>query len=287
LGYGTGGNGKVIVYSLDSGEVVYEIEGEPGDWLGYSLETIGDVDHDGALDFACGCPRGNGPGIAASEERGVVKVISGKSGGLLYEVSGAVPGDCFSCSLTALKDVTGDGTPDFAVGAPDNKPEWNKSAGGDGYVCIFSGIDGSLIYRIGMGQAAFYEALERPPKPTQDVPSFNAMFGYSLAGGLDVDSDDVGDIAVGAIHEGVLAGSVRLYSGRTGKLIRESLSDGFHDWGRSVFFVNDVNRDGRVDYGCSAVNDTHGALPIGAVLVFSGATGDVLYTLRSPLAPKD
>ena len=192
--HGAGDEGVVRACSLRTGEVIYEVRGEDGDWLGHSLARLGDLDGDGFPDWIAASPRANAPKLSTGRRPERVGVFSGRTGAVIRELTGASRGDCFGHSLAGLPDVTGDGVPDLLVGAPDNVPRWRKAAGGPGYVRLISGADGALVRHL--------------------------------------DGDTV------------------------------------------------------PDYGCSALNDTQGARSIGRVHVFSGKSGEELYSLVSPLAPE-
>jgi hypothetical protein len=137
------------------------------------------------------------------------------------------------------------------------------------------------------------------PSPAQTIefapPSYPATshsFGVSVAGLGDVDGDGWGDVAVGdpggQVVGGDRVGRVYLYSGRTHALWRSLAPPGPTDlfgvnFGLTICSLGDVDGDGRDDVavGASAMTESGSPLGAGRVYVYSGATGDLLYTLRS------
>lgn len=100
----------VHVLSGRSGETLATIAVPDGVSFGTSVARAGDLDHDHVPDFLVG-----DPGFA--EGRGRVLVFSGRKGRILYEVVGALPNDRVGSAVAGGADLSGDGRPDFLVGA--------------------------------------------------------------------------------------------------------------------------------------------------------------------------
>jgi hypothetical protein len=142
------------------------------------------------------------------------------------------------------------------TGAPD------ATLGADqGSVAVHSGQDGSLLHRV-------------------DAPVPMALFGHAVDGGADVDGDGHDDFAVGAPladYAGQDAGSVFLYSGRTGAQLARFDGGAPHDmFGFAVVLTADMDGDGRGEVGGGGLEQFKGAR--GYVRMHSGATGAVLHT---------
>ncbi|XP_046616678.1 integrin alpha-PS2 isoform X1 [Neodiprion virginianus] len=86
----------------------------------------------------------------------------------------------FGLSLASLKDIDLDGYQDFAVGAPYGGPD------GRGAVYIYHGSKTGVLEKY--SQAIYASVMERPV----------STFGFSIAGGKDLDDNYYPDIVIGA-----------------------------------------------------------------------------------------
>ena len=233
------------VFSGSDGSVLYTFS-SGSDRFGQSVSGVGDVNGDEVPDFIVGA-RDGGSGTSGS-----VHVFSGADGSVLYNVDGA-PDERLGDFVSGLGDVNGDGVPDFIVGAP--------GADVGGGVRVFSGANGTVLYRVDGGEAA------------------NDGFGASVRDVGDVNGDGAPDFVVGATGDdsnGVDSGNARVFSGVDGSVLYnfdgDSEGDGF---GGSVSGVGDVNGDGVPDIAVGAR-----LADIGYVRVFSGVDGSVLYNFE-------
>jgi hypothetical protein len=169
-------------------------------------------------------------------------VLSGVDGSVLHALSIAVG------SLAGAGDVDGDGYDDLIVGT------WSS---GNGYVTLFSGASGLPLW-------------------THPGSLSSQCFGYSVAGGGDVDGDGLDDVLVGAPHQGGSLGRVKILSGLTGVTIRTIYASSNGLFGRSVASVGDVDGDAVPDI---AVGDTSAGA--GRISLHSAATGVLLWNFNA------
>ena len=180
----------------------------------------------------------------------------------------------FGRSLAGIGDVNGDTVPDIAAGA---QAQDVGSIINQGQVFLFSGATGSLL-----------QTLNLPGTPQ------TANFGSSLAGVGDVNGDTVPDLAVGAESSDVNTfnnqGQVFVFSGANGNLLL-TLNDPIPQpsalFGSSLAGIEDVNGDSVQDIAVGArAQDVDGIFDQGQAFVFSGATGNLLFTLNHPSPPQ-
>jgi hypothetical protein len=187
---------------------------------------IGDVNGDGRADLAlASTPPHPGGNLCWSADPGIVRVVSGADGALLFERAGntypeptcGTLGEIFGYSVSGVGDWNRDGTPDLAVGAPGGAAPLFG-----GLVRILSGIDGALLREF-VGAGGYVE------------------FGISVSGGPDFDFDGDGwvDVLIGEQIVGYgphpSYGSARVYSSRDGAFIGGgSLAEATLGYGRPV-----------------------------------------------------
>jgi hypothetical protein len=101
---GGSNHGKVMVVSGLDGSIIYEVVGDYGNYLGFSVSSVGDIDGDGLDDW-----------IAGRQDQSSVDLHSGSNGLLLhrFEKTGH-----FGWTLSGAGDVNGDGLGDIAICDP-------------------------------------------------------------------------------------------------------------------------------------------------------------------------
>jgi hypothetical protein len=253
--------GRAYVYSGQTGDMIYAFTGEAaGDYFGYSVASAGDVNGDGFDDLIVGAYRNDAGGYWA----GRAYVFSGQTGDTIYIFAGAA-GDHFGYSVASAGDVNSDSFADLIVGAHGNDAGGNNA----GRAYVFSGQTGDTIYAF-TGEAAY------------------DRFGYSVASVGDANSDGFDDIIVGAYGNdagGYNAGQAYIFSGQTGALLYTFTGEATGDWfGVSVASAGEVNGDGFADLIVGAPWNDAGDTNAGRAYVFSGQTGDTIYTFTSEVA---
>lgn len=180
---------------------------------------------------------------------------------LLYEKKGDADTAVMGYSVDGGRDVNGDGTPDFIVGAPLRSPGGIVNAGS---AYVYSGLDGSLLYQV-------------------NGTDSGDVVGVSVAMLGDVNGDGRSEFIIGAPYDDpggqIDAGTAYVYSGLNGSLLQQK--DGAvagDNFGWSVARAGIVNADAIPDYIIGAPYADSGSLmSAGAAYVYSGAGGGLLY----------
>ena len=257
--------GKALVFSGKDGALLFTLSDpdEQEDGLcGTAVAALGDVDSDGVADFAVGVPGHDVGGEEGVANVGTVYLFSGKTGALIRTLDdpprgGAEAGAAFGSALANAGDVNSDGVTDVVVGAP-----------GEGRVHVFNGKTGALLYTI-VG-------------PETELLT---SFGAAVAGGQDFSKDKKPDIVVGAPLQSGSSGSVYVYNGTNGALIRRlksPVSQAFAQFGASVYAAPDLTGDKRADIIVGAPGQiVNGLLGAGQAFVFDGVKGRLTSTLTS------
>lgn len=163
--------------------VLHELQGRAGgEEFGWVARAVGDLDGDGATDFAA-----TAPGHARGAGR--VDVHSGRSGARLFSREGR-PGWRLGNSVAGGADVDGDGTPDLVAGAP-----------GADRALVLSGRDGGTLL----------ELADTAP---------GGQFGLKVTLMEDLDGDHRAEIAVGAWRADGGRGAVTVFSASGVRLFR-------------------------------------------------------------------
>jgi hypothetical protein len=304
-----GHTGRIYVYSVKTGHLIWSADGQPGDELGSGVEGIGDANGDGIPDVAA-----SGPSAA-----GVAYIYSGRDGRILQSFKSARKDEIFGNHISGIGDIDGDGHADLIVGAPD------KADGSDnpGHAYIYSGRDGRLLFTLSGGRPgdAFGSAVTGYSKgkehylvigaPLAGPDHHGRVYVYdnpAAAPRFVVEADATG-IALGAMFVSVLhntdgastndifisdwsnaakgpsTGRIYIHSGATGErlltLTGETAGEGF---GTSNSTAGDIDGDGRADLIVGAWQYGAAALSAGRAYLYSGKDGHLLktFTCRTP-----
>lgn len=240
------GNGDVRIHSGADGMLLYSV-GTGDTSFGFALDAAGDVNADGTEDFVVGAPR-------TFLGQGAAYVISGLDGAALLSLRGPLPGAGFGAEVAGVGDVNADGFDDVAITSITGILFGSSST-----VEVISGIDGATLYRFD--------------------DSSRSSFGEALGGGGDVDRDGFDDFVIGANGAFSGAGSVTVFSGRTGAIIHRAIGSAGEFLGTTIAIVGDVDADGHDDFIGGSM---HASTPTteGVVRLFSGATGSLIREHR-------
>jgi len=231
--YDYNGRGKVFVYHGSalglSISPDWTAEGEPGDLLGNSVGTAGDVNGDGYSDV-----------IIGAYWSGKAFVYHGSPSGLSTTADWVAQCDqansSFGASVGTAGDVNGDGYSDVIIGA-DN---YGSGTWKEGKVFVYYGSPSGL---------------SAVPDWTVIGDQLNASFGYSVGTAGDVNGDGYSDVIVGAYTYSNVEfqeGKAFVYYGSSSGLsitadwMAESNHGGDY-FGYSVSNAGDVNGDGYSD----------------------------------------
>ncbi len=258
------GGGRVTIRSSNwtlhpNFGVVSEIGGT--EWeqnLGWSVDSIDDLDGDGARDVVAGSPQI----MEFDHKTGAVSLISSLKGTVLLKVRAKDYGTRLGYAVTALGDVNGDGVADFAAGAPyEDYPPARLS----GAAMAYSGKSGAFLFGK-KGEAA------------------HDLLGIALTGPGDLDGDGRGDLVVGASGSdagGDMSGTIYALSGANGaELWRRDGVEPRGLFGRAIARAGDIDRDGVPDLLVGAPGVAYG----GRAYLVSGADGALLTTLLPPVS---
>jgi hypothetical protein len=257
-----GGAGSARVWSGKTGAILYTFNGDAADdAFGTSVSGAGDVNNDGFADVIVGAPFDDDNGISS----GTARVLSGKTGAILYTFKGVGANDFFGVTVSHAGDVNSDGFDDVIVGAP--YADSNGSAAG--MARVLSGQNGAILYTF-KGTAA------------------GDNFGSSVGCAGDVNLDGFSDVIVGAPYADPIsseAGEAKVFSGKTGAVLLTLQGDSATDlFGTSVSGAGDINHDGRDDVIVGSIWDDVNGINSGSAKVFSGANGALLMTVGGDLA---
>jgi len=251
--------GAVGVFSGISGELLWQDFGDDAGWLwGSAICNAGDLNNDGISDLAIGSEH-------PAAEQGVVRVFTGGTGALLYEVFG-ITNDAkgFGCALA------GAGSRDWfssygslIVGAYLTEV-WGLIEAGE--ALVFEGPSGDLVRR------------------RSGTEAYN-HFGKSLDGYGDVDRDGVSDYLVGSpdFDGGAnQSGKVELLSYDPNPILLWSRSGtrDYEHYGAITRFCGDIDGDGIDDVLVGNLDDSPFWTGPGYVDVLSGVDGHVLWSLE-------
>lgn len=177
-------HGKVVLYTQNL-TIIDTIRGEQfASYFGYSV-AVSDLDGNGLDDIIIGAPLFSDYSTDNSYETGRVYIFYQDSKrGFNQKRKDILDGhhsqSRFGISVAAIGDIDGDGYNDIAVGAPyggDN---------GRGVVYIYHGSMKGIITDVQQAIKA------------DEVLSGTTTFGWSIAGGMDMDDNEYPDLLIGA-----------------------------------------------------------------------------------------
>jgi hypothetical protein len=169
--------------------------------------------------------------------------------------------------VAVIGDLNGDGLAEYAAGVPGD----DTQAGAAGAVAVFDGATGDLHCLL-----------------TDTTGAGNDELGEAVAAAGDLTGDGIPDILAGVIGDDdpvSNAGAVIVFSGADCTVFDKTFDpsgESSDRLGSEVASIGDQNGDGRPEYAAAASEaNQDGMNDIGRVVVFDGATGDILYRVTN------
>jgi hypothetical protein len=169
-----------------------------GDFFGYGVAGLGDLDGDGVPDLAVTAPNAEPPGMPANANQGALFICFLRPDGSVREhvridSQDGLPlasGDSFGQGLANLGDLDGDGRVDLGVGAPGTD-DGAMNAGA--FFVVRVSASGSLL-----GWDRFSRSTDPQWLPLEAIDNFGGR-GSAAVG--DLDGDGTIEVAVGCYRD--------------------------------------------------------------------------------------
>jgi hypothetical protein len=262
-----------------SSQTILDPGGGAGDLMGSSVAALGDVNGDRISDIAIGVP---GADTQSGTRAGRVLVLSGANGSMICRAMdpGGRPDARLGESVAGIGDVTGDGIPDLAAGAPGHEVGKVLIVSGSDCTALTSCFDSVLEpIQVTFGDPPGYEHIETYRQLGSAIASIGDMNGDRIP---DVLAGDPEAVAGGSfIAEDDVGRAVVLSGANCQPLFRYRSLDNRGHFGFSLSVAEDLSGDGADD----VVIGQPAVWPFfrpGSVEIYSGATGAFQFALTDP-----
>lgn len=234
--------------------------------IGGKVWGLGDLDGDGRGEIAFTTSDPQTGGVSSS-----ICIARGFDGGSIFTITPGRPSREGGLSISQLGDWNGDGHVDLVVGS--GATQYNN----------LSRINSDEKFRKAweqpLGQVVIHSGLDGRSLSSLELEGRTPRFGHAFAGGADFDGDGTADLLVSDYGWFAFMGACCVYSGKDGRLLRQQGRAGTHDYGAALAVIDDLDGDGVSDFAVGAMNDDPMSYMHGAVVVYSGRTGQELYRL--------
>ncbi len=251
--------GRVKVISGANGSVLATIDGEAaGDRFGWSVAPAGRASILSPRRIVVGAPYHD---FSATDAGAAYLYSLTPSATLLTKKTWTQASAHFGWAVAGGRNVNGDASDDFVVGAPE--ADLNTSVPDTGLVAVYSG-------------SSPYTALVLSTNSTS-----GSRTGFSLAMLQDVNGDGRSDVIIGSPYDASGLGSARVTGFAPGYQTFHyltGLNNSLYGW--SVGSAGDANGDARGDFIVGAPNQSPpiGFLNSGRATLYNGSNGAAIWT---------
>jgi len=277
---GSMGTGEAFVYSGDDGRTLLTVSAvKPGDIYGWAVSGAGDWNGDGHDDFIVGARRADESG----EDAGSAYLYSGADGSVLRRFNGENPGDLFGTEVSGFTDgrhayiaigamdagpsqrgrvyvyTQRADAPVFVIDAADSGAQLGRmfinfvgDIDGDGVSDLYASDWNDRAKGQNTGRVYVYSTARGTKLHEWGGAHADDGFGIGAADAGDVNGDGSADLLIGIWNDSSRAksaGKCQLYSGKTGRVLREITCTVAGDtFGFDTTNLGDVDGDGLTDY---------------------------------------
>jgi hypothetical protein len=262
---GSSHDGRVIVYSGLNGSLLLNEPGISGEFRGWAVAEIGDLNNDGYDDVIVGCPNYSGAGYTNG---GRVWIFCGPNGFPRYWIEGDENNQQLGYAVSAAGKINGDEYEDFIVGVQNGDLKVHSgynfnvlltvpgsrrvsevgdvnNDGHDDFVVGYVGNNKAVVYS---GYAASYNG-QTAATLYELLVSGSYYLGENVSGGGLITDDNIPDILVSELGTSLpssRSSAVYVFSGATGDLVYRKPGQGPTDiFGDALANAGDTDNDGR------------------------------------------
>jgi len=261
---GAVGSGRVEVFSMPSGSLIYTVTGEQ-QWDGFGgiVEAVGDTNGNGVPDFLVKAGGVDAPPIY---NVGKIYLIEGADGSILHSYLGQYPTD--QDVLAKMGDIDQDGLADFAIARSAAAAIYGVA----GYVRIYSGASPSSVIREHTGNITDVGHCQK------------ALMSMGDADGDGIPEYLIGNMYYGGSGSPTAAGPGRawLFSGATGAILQTYVPPALTTYlGFRATRFEDLDGDGYPEIGLYGAVSSGTGTALATIFLYDGAGGGLIQSIPS------